>query len=148
MNVGENSYNLIPSLYGNSSCSKRVGENKTQSLSYSRGVREVYILGPHLLNFYINNLPHLFENILSKPIVLPNGTRKDSLFDYTIKLQSWITKLFQVSHYRFFWTIPNIINWPFSRFSGHESIRNLHHLLELVRSLIYFLGKSIFPWQR
>ena len=79
VNVGGNFYNLIKSLYCNSSCSVRVGENRTRSFSYSRGVRRGCILSPLLFNLYINNLPYLFENTLSDPFVLPNGTKVNSL---------------------------------------------------------------------
>ena len=74
-----NFYNLIKSLHCNSSCSIRVGENKTRSFSYSRGVRQGCILSPLLFNLYINNLTYLFENTLSDPFVLPNGTKTKSL---------------------------------------------------------------------
>ena len=79
VNIGGNFYNLIKSLYCNSSCSIRVGENKTRSFSYSRGVRQGCILSPLLFNLYINNLPYLFENTLSDPFVLPNGKKLNSL---------------------------------------------------------------------
>ena len=79
VNIGGNFYNLIKSLYCNSSCSIRVGENKTRSFSYSRGVRQGCILSPLLFNLYIMNLPYLFENILSDPFVPPNGTKINSL---------------------------------------------------------------------
>ena len=39
-NIGGNLYNLMKSLYCNSTCSIKIGENKTQSFSYSRGVRQ------------------------------------------------------------------------------------------------------------
>ena len=79
MNIGGNFFNLIKSLYCNSSCSKRVRENKTRFFSYSRGVRQGCILSPSLFNLYIDNLPYLFENTLSDPFVLPNGTKINSL---------------------------------------------------------------------
>lgn len=79
INIGGHFYNLIKSLYCNSTCSIRIGENKTRSFSYSRGVRQGCILSPLLFNLYINNLPYLFENTLSDPFVLPNGTKINSL---------------------------------------------------------------------
>ena len=62
-------------------CSIRIGENKTRSFSYSRGVRQRCILSPLLFNRYINNLPHLYYNTrtLSDPFVLPNGRKIISL---------------------------------------------------------------------
>ena len=61
-NIGGNLYNLMKSLYCNSTCSIKIGENKTQPFSYSRGVRQGCILSPLLFNLYLNNVPHLFEN--------------------------------------------------------------------------------------
>ena len=39
----------------------------------------ITILSPLLFNFYINNLPYSFQNALSDPFVLPNGTKINSL---------------------------------------------------------------------
>ena len=36
-------------------------------------------VSPLLFNLFINNLPYLFENTLSDPFVLPNGTKINSL---------------------------------------------------------------------
>ena len=60
------------------SCIKQ-NKNKTQPFSYSRGVRQGCILSPLLLNLYLNNLPHLFENTSSDPFVLPYGKNINSL---------------------------------------------------------------------
>jgi len=77
--IGGQFYNLIKSLYCNSTCSIRIGENKTRSFSYSRGVRQGCILSPLLFNCYVNNLPYEFQNTLSDPFVLPNGMKINSL---------------------------------------------------------------------
>ena len=68
-------YNLIKSLYFNSTCSIKIDENKTQSFLYSGGVRQGCILSPLLFNLHLNNLPHLFKNTLSDPFVVPNGEK-------------------------------------------------------------------------
>ena len=65
INIGGHFYNLIKSLYCNSTSSIRIGKNKTRSFSYSRGVRQGCILSPLLFNLYINNLSYLFEITLS-----------------------------------------------------------------------------------
>ena len=62
INVGGNFYDLIKSLYYNSTGSVRIRD-----------------LSPLLSNLYINDLPYSFENILSDPFVLPNGTKLSSL---------------------------------------------------------------------
>ena len=79
INKGGQFYNLIKTLYCSSTCSIRIGENKTRSFSYSRGVRQGCILSPLSFNLYINNLLYLFENTMSDPFVLPNGTKISSL---------------------------------------------------------------------
>ena len=55
-------YNLMKSLYCNPTCSIKIDENKTQSFSHSRGVRQGCFLSPPLFNLCLNNLPNLFEN--------------------------------------------------------------------------------------
>ena len=56
-------------------CTLRIGMSQTRSFSYLRGVLQ----GPLLFNLYVNDLPFVFENTLSKPIILPNGTKLNSL---------------------------------------------------------------------
>ena len=73
INVGGHFYNLIKSLYCNSTCAIRIGDKKTRYFSYSRGVRQGCILSPLLFNLYINNLPYLFENTLPDAFVLPDN---------------------------------------------------------------------------
>ena len=79
INVGGNFYDLMKNLYYNSNGSVRIGDFQTQPFQYARGLRQGCILSPLLFNLYINDLPYSFENILSDPFVLPNGTKLSSL---------------------------------------------------------------------
>ena len=77
--VGGCFYKLIQNLYSNSSCALKIGTSQTKSFSFSRGVRQGCILSPLLFNLYANDLPSAFQNTLSHPIILPNGTKLNSL---------------------------------------------------------------------
>ena len=79
INVGGCFYNLIKSLYSNSTCSIKLGQNQTRPFQYARGVRQGCILSPLLFNLLINNIPFSFEETLSDPFVLPNGAKLNSL---------------------------------------------------------------------
>ena len=81
INVRGNFYKVIKSLYSNSNCSIRIGNNQTQPFQYTRGVRQGCILSSlNLFNLYVNDLAFSFNNISSDPFVLPNGTKLNSLF--------------------------------------------------------------------
>ena len=73
---GNSVYNVIKSLYSNSTSSVRIGNSQTRSFQYAKGC----ILSPLLFNLYVNDLAFSFNNILSDPFVLPNGTKPNSLF--------------------------------------------------------------------
>ena len=79
INLEGSFYNLIKSLYSKSSCSIKIDQYQTRPFQYTRGVRQGCILSPLLSNLYINDLPFSFENILSDPFVLPNGTKLNAL---------------------------------------------------------------------
>ena len=55
INVQGKFYSLIKSLYSKSTCSVRIGNNKTRSFQYARGVRRGCILSPLLFNLYLEN---------------------------------------------------------------------------------------------
>ena len=80
INVRGNFYEVIKRLYSNSTCSIKIGNNQTQPFQYTRGVSQGCILSPLLFNLYVNDLAFSFNNILSHPFVLPNGTKRNSLF--------------------------------------------------------------------
>ena len=77
--VGECFYKLIKNLYSNSSCTLKIGASQTRSFGCSRGVHQDCILIPLLFNLYVNDLPSTFQNTLSGPIILPNGTKSNSI---------------------------------------------------------------------
>ena len=79
INVGGNFYKFIKILYSNSIWSIKIGNHQTRSFQYARDVRQGCILSPLLFNLYINDLPFSFQNTLSDPFILPNGTKLNSL---------------------------------------------------------------------
>ena len=57
---------------------KLVGVKPDPSITWEEYAREC-ILSPLRSNLHINDLPYAFQNTLSDPIILPNGTKLNSL---------------------------------------------------------------------
>ena len=77
--IGGLFYDLIKNMYSNTKCAIKISNNRTPFFQYKKGVRQGCILSPILFNLYINEIPTLFENTLSDPFILPNGTKINSL---------------------------------------------------------------------
>ena len=77
--IGGKFYNLIKNLYSNSQCAVKQSQHRTPFFPYSRGVRQGCILSPLLFNIYLNDLPQLFNNLASDPLMLPNTTKLNCL---------------------------------------------------------------------
>ena len=100
-NTGGNLYNLMKSRYCNSTCSIKIGENKTQTFSYSRGVHQGCILSPLFFNLYYFKQSatfiwkHLIWNICSSKWEKNKFTFLRRWFSYSIKIENWITEVFK-----------------------------------------------------
>ena len=77
--IGGKFYDLINNLYSNTQCAIKYSNHRTAFFPYKKGVRQGCILSPLLFNFYINELPKIFQNTSSDPFVLPDGTTVSSL---------------------------------------------------------------------
>ena len=53
-------YDLINSIYSNTKCSIKCGNQRTEYFNYCKGVRQGCILSPMLFNLYLNEIPSLF----------------------------------------------------------------------------------------
>ena len=83
INVGGCFYNLIKSLYLNSTCSIKNWPQPNTLFPFC--MQEVYVkdvFQAHcFLIFTLNDLPFAFKNTLSDPFVLSNGAKLNSLFN-------------------------------------------------------------------
>ena len=86
LNVVGHFYSVIKSLYSNSSCSIKIGQNQTRSFQYAMGVCKGCILSPLLFNLYLNDLPFSFQHTSFDPFVLPNYKKFNSLLYVMIVL--------------------------------------------------------------
>jgi hypothetical protein len=87
--IGGKFYNLIKNLYSNSQCAVKQSQHRTPFFPYSREVRQGCILSPLLFNIYLNDLPQLFNNLASDPLILPNAAKLNcSLYADDLILQS------------------------------------------------------------
>ena len=77
--IGGRFYDLIKDMYSNTKCAIKLSENRTPFFPYKKDVRQGCILSPMLFNLYINEIPTVFKNTLSDPLILPNGTTINSL---------------------------------------------------------------------
>ena len=77
--IGGKFYDLIKNLYSNTQCAIKYSNHRTAFFPYKKGVRQGCILSPLLFNFYLNELPKIFQNTSSDPFVLPDGTTVSSL---------------------------------------------------------------------
>ena len=78
-NIGGSLYNLMKSLYCNSTCSMKSVKTKLSLFHIPEVCAKAVFYSPLLFNLYLNNLPHLFKNTLSDPFVLPNRKNINSL---------------------------------------------------------------------
>ena len=72
-------YNLIKSMYGNTTCSVKINSSATEAFQYNKGVRQGCVLSPLLFNLFINKLPSLLEHESVHPFILPDGSKLSSL---------------------------------------------------------------------
>ena len=69
----------MQSLYSKSTCSIKIGKSQTRSFNTQEVYAKVNFELIAIYNDYINDLPFRFQNTLSVPFVLPNGTKLNSL---------------------------------------------------------------------
>ena len=72
-------YDLINSIYSNTKCSIKCGNQRTEYFNYCKGVRQGCILSPMLFNLYLNEIPSRLDNNDTDGILLPNGSRLNCL---------------------------------------------------------------------
>ena len=75
VDVTGKTYNLIKSMYGNTTCSVKINGSATEAFQYNKGVRQGCVLSPLLFNLFINKLPSLLEHESVHPFILPDGSK-------------------------------------------------------------------------
>ena len=78
-NKGSKFYDLIKNLYSKSKCCIKINDKRTEFSSCQKGVRQGCILSRILFNLYLNDVPFILDRDDTDPIILPNGTRLNSL---------------------------------------------------------------------
>ena len=76
--ISGNFYKLMKNLY-NSKCAVKQSNHRTSFFPYNKGVRQGCTLSPLLFNIFLNDLPPVFSNIPSDPVILPNETKLNCL---------------------------------------------------------------------
>ena len=69
----------MKNLYSNSKCAVKQSNHRTSFFPYNKGVRQGCTLSPLLFNIFLNDLPPVFSNIPSDPVILPNETKLNCL---------------------------------------------------------------------
>ena len=73
--IGGKFYDLIESLYTESKCSIKFGNQRSEYFEYKKGVRQGCILSTYLLfNLFLNEVPSLLNKQNTDPIILPDGS--------------------------------------------------------------------------
>ena len=77
--IGGKTYDIIKSMYSKTNCAIKIGQNKTRSFQYNRGVRQGCVLSPSLFNLFIDELPKNLKLFDTDPVILPNNDKLSCL---------------------------------------------------------------------